>query len=333
MNSTVRWFVSTEPEVATEYAGTRLRDYFTDPDVAVATEVGVRKRFLDLYGYGLPGIESLAVFPVFYTVACILGAKLVFPEDSSPEIAGRVISDLRDIGRLRIPEDIGGAGYVPELVRQYEHLERKSAITGIRPVFKLRNQSPLGTAVVLRGTDLFGDMVTNPSEVKALLEIITETAVRVVRFQRQFTGKKPDEIGMDDDYGGLVSPRIYEEFNYPYIKRIYDEAGTQRRHLHSETFGRGHLPYVCRLGITDYDAWPYHDLTVEDVKEELPDTFFTWNIETTKDLFVDRPDRIKAKFRHAVAAGAPGLPLYICARGVPQANVKAFIEAGQELDR
>jgi len=332
MGSTIQWHVSAEPEAATEYAGTKLGDYFTNPDVMLETEIRTRKRFHHLYRYGPPEIDAVWVFPVFYTVACILGAKLVLREDASPQIAGRVITDLNEIAKLRVPGSVEGAGYVPEVIRQYEYLRKKTVVTGVRPVFGLHNQSPLGTAIVLRGADLFRDIVTNPGEIRALLEVITETALRVVRFQEEFTGERVERIGMDDDYGGLVSPSLYAEFNFPYMKSIYDESGPAGRFLHSETLGPGHLRFLRELGITHYDAWPYHTLTVGRVKQELPDTYFTWNPETTRDLFLDNPKRVKAKFREALAAGAPGIQLCLCARGVPEENVRAFIEVARETE-
>ena len=332
MRQPVEWSVNIEPEVTTEYAGTTLGAYYTDPDVMVETEVRGRRKFYDVYGYGSPEVTSVEASHLFYACATVLGAKLVFPEDTSPQIEGRAISTLEDIKKLKIPEDIGACGLVPHVIQRYEYLKRKSEVTGITPVFGLSNQSPLGTAIVLRGTDLFYDIVTDPDEVKALLEIVTETALRIIRFQEEFTGTKVESVGMDDDYGGLVSPEIYEEFNFPYMKRIYEEFGKESRSIHTETLSKGHLKFLRRLGITNYDAWPYHDLSVEDVVEELPDLFFTWNCETTEDILSDTPTQIKGKFREAVGAGAPGMTLDLCARGVPEENIRAFIEAAREIE-
>ena len=332
MKKTIQWGIGVEPEVSTEYAGTKLGDYYTNPDVLVETEVKGRKKFYDLYGYGSPELTSVGVSHLFYVCATVLGAELIFPEDHSPQIEGRVINDLEDIKKLQVPKDIGTAGLIPHVIQRYEYLKKKSDITGITPVFGLANQSPLGTAVVLRGTNLFYDIVTNPNEVKALLEIITETAISIIRFQEEFTGEKVESIGMDDDYGGLVSPEIYEEFNFPYMKRIYDEFGKKSRSIHSETLAKGHLKFLRKLGITNYDAWSYHNLSVEDVKEELKDIFFTWNCETTKDILSDTPSQIKEKFRQAVASGAPGMTLDLCARGVPRENIKAFVEIAREIE-
>jgi len=328
----VEWSVNIEPEVTTEYAGTTLGAYYTNPDVLVETEVRGRRKFYDLYGYGSPEVISVEASHLFYVCATALGAQLVFPEDTSPQIQGRVLNTLEDIKRLRIPEDIGTCGLVPYVIQRYEYLKKKSEITGITPVFGLPNQSPLGTAIVLRGTDLFYDIMTHPDDVKALLEIITETALRIIRFQEAFTGTKVESVGMDDDYGGLVSPETYEEFNFPYMKRIYDTFGKHARSLHTETLSKGHLKFLRRLGITNYDAWPYHNLSVEDVLEELPDIFFTWNCETTDGILSDTPSQIKENFRAAVAAGAPGMTLDLCARGVPEENIRAFIEVAREFE-
>lgn len=334
MTNKLHWTIIIEPEVATEYAGTKLGDYFTNPEVRVATELKSREIFHDLFDYGTPDMNSIGSPPLFYTCASVLGAEIIFPEDSSPMIKDRVIKDLQDIKNLKRVniDDIASSGYVPYLINDYEYLKTKMAETGIVPTFSLPGQSPLGTAILLRGIDIFTDIVDHPLAIKDLLEVVTETAIQIIRFEERFTGKKRDSLGMDDDYGGLVSPEIYEEFNLPYMQKIYDEFGKKARFLHSETLGKEHLRFLRRIGITNYDAWPTRNLTVKDVKTELPGIFFTWNIETTRDLFSDTPKQVKSKFRQAVVDGAPGVVLDLCARNVSKKIIGAFIDAGRELN-
>ena len=328
------WFVIIEAEVATEYAGTKLGEYFTNPEVRVATELKSRRIFYELFNYGTPELCSIGSPPLFYTCASVLGARIIFPKDSSPMIENRVIQDIRDIKNLRSMEidDIASSGYVPYLINDYKYLKAKMAETGIVPTFNIHSQSPLGTAILLRGTDIFTDIMYHPTEIKDLLEIITETAIQIIRFEEQFTGKKRDSFGMDDDFGGLVSPEVYAEFNFPYMKKMYEQFGKKERFLHSETLGRDHLKFLRQLEITDYDAWVYHNLSVQDIRAELPGILFTWNIETTKDLFSDTPEQIKSKFKQAIAEGAPGMVLNLCARGIPKEKIKTFINVARELN-
>ena len=332
MGRSVAWHLVIEPEIATEYAGTRLSDYFGNPNIMVETEVKARREFYRVFGYGSPELESIGVNPYNYTVACILGAQMIIPEDASPQIKGRVIGQLKDIGKLTVPEDIGAAGYVPKIIQNYEYLEGRSEINGITPVFALHNQSPLGTATILRGTEIFADVIEEPGAIKDLLEIITETALRVIRFQEKYTGRQLDRIDMDDDYGGLFSPELYEELNLPYMKRIYHVHEVRQRGIHTETLAEEHLQFLRRVGITDYDAWPYHGLTAKTVRATLPEIDFGWNIETAKDLYADTPAEIQKKYREAVQDGAPRMVLNLCARGVPRENIRAFIDAAGEFE-
>ena len=325
------WHLVIEHEISTEYAGTTLRDYYTDPDVFLRTEFKVREEFYRLFGYGSPELTQIGVNPFFYTVAGILGAELVFPEDASAQIKGRVIEKLSDIAKLKIPGDISSAGYIPEIIKKYDYLRSRSHITGVEPIFSLATQSPLGTATVLRGTDLFADIIDEPAAVEDLLEIITETAIKAITFQEQFTGQTLTAMGMDDDYGGLYHPDLYEEFNFPYMKRIYTLHDFKERSLHTETFGKGHLKYIDQLQITHYDAWPYHGMTVEDVLAELPNTFFTWNIATVKDLYTFTPKSISKEYARLVEVGAPGIVMNLCARGVPKENIQAFVNVARSF--
>jgi uroporphyrinogen-III decarboxylase len=332
MPSRIPWGLLVEPELKTELAGTKLGAYYTDPEVLLTTNRISARQMHESYGWGSPELKVISVTEIAYHCASALGAHVSFPEDASPQIRGRLIGDLGDIQKLRVPADIATVGYFPHLIERYEYVRKRSLATGVEPRFGLPAQSPLGTAVLLRGTELFTDLIVHPGEVKALLELITETAIRVLRFQEDFTGQPLDGVGMDDDYGGLFSPTMHEEFNFPYMKRIYDAFETESRWLHTESFARGHLRFVRELGITSYDAWPYRGLTVEDVKAELPDIYFSWNIETAKDLFADAPARIKEKYRHAVAVGAPAMALDLCARSIPPENIKAFVEVAREFE-
>ena len=316
-----------EPEITTEYAGTRIGDYYTNPDVLLETEILSNRAFYDIYGYGFAELKSVNINCLFYAVACILGAELIFPEDSSPQIRNRCIKDLSDISKLKIPDNVTDTGYLQDIIKNYEYLKKREAHTGVAPIFNIPGQSPLGTAIVLRGTDLFNDIVTEPKAVRDLLEIITVTAIKVIQFEEEYTGKKAELVAMDDDYGGLVSPEMYKEFNFPYIKRMYDAFNPKRRYLHSESFSRKHLKFIPQLEITEFDSWPYADLTVEGVVEALPNTYYTWNIETSKDLYTDTPEQIRKKFKHAVDIGVPGMSLVLCSRRVPRENIKAFIDA------
>lgn len=327
------WYLVREHEISTEYAGTTLGEYYTDPDVFLQTEIKASAKFFELYGYGPARLTEIGINPFFYTVAGLLGAKLVFPPDASAQIEGRVVKKLSDIRNLEVPTDVASAGYIPALIQKFEYLRAKAEITGITPVFSLANQSPLGTATVLRGTEIFTDIIEQPGAVKDLLEIITETAIRAIGFQEKFTGRIPENIGMDDDYGGLYHPDLYEEFNLPYIKRVLYNREYKERALHTETFSIDHLRFIEELDITHYDAWPYHGMEVEDVLAALPKRYFTWNIATAKDLYTYTAEGIAEEYARLVDLGAPGIVLNLCARGVPRQIIRAFVDTAREFDR
>ncbi len=186
----VPWELSIEPEISTEYAGTKLRDYYLNPNIMLETELRKTKIFYEEFGWGTPEVKAIGINPLFYNCACALGAKIVFPEDDSPQIEGRVIKDLKDIRKLKV-KDISTAGYIPKVLEIYNYLKKRESVTGIEPLFSLPAQSPLGTAIVLRGTNLFLDIDDNPAAVKDLLEIITNTAIRLLKFEEETTGKTP----------------------------------------------------------------------------------------------------------------------------------------------
>jgi len=97
----VRWHLAVPPEASTEYAGTKLGDYYLDAKVKLHTQLTAGKRLEELYGISPVGISA---DPPAYIGVAALGAELVYPKDDAPMIRGHLIHDPVQIDELSLPD-------------------------------------------------------------------------------------------------------------------------------------------------------------------------------------------------------------------------------------
>jgi len=332
----IGWHIAVEPEFSTEMAGTRLGSYFLDTDIAAQTQISCAKKMYEIFGYGSAENISINIPCVYspYVEASILGTKLVYPEDDMPQIAGRVLKDIKDVRRIRIP-DLQKAPFISDAMEKYNYLQKRYESTGIG-VSKPNiggGSSVLSTAISLRGEELFADMVCEPNAVKDLMEIISQLETQLTILDQNIFGIPVNSLGFEDDFGGLISPDLHEEMVLPYMKKMCRQFPAKTRSIHSETYSRRHLKLLKALEITHYDAWPYRNsLAIQDILEELPDVPFDWNFETVKDLVYGTPENIREKYRACAREGAKGMALNICTRKAKLENIRAFIEVAKEFE-
>jgi len=117
-------------------------------------------------------------------------------------------------------------------------------------------EGPCAESADLRGINrLMLDFYDDPAFVHDLFEFVLETALRFARLQIE---AGVDLIGVGDAAASLVGPRIYDQFVWPYEKRLVDglhEIGVRvRLHICGNT--RRILSSVGRLGcdIVDIDS-------------------------------------------------------------------------------
>ena len=79
-------------------------------------------------------------------------------------------------------------------------------------------EGPCGAAADLRGINtLMTDFADDPQFVRELFEFVTQGAIRFGRAQAEAGA---DLIGIGDPAASLIGPRLYNEFVFPYEKRV-----------------------------------------------------------------------------------------------------------------
>lgn len=88
---------------------------------------------------------------------------------------------------------------------------------------------PIPSAYALCGPNLFMWMVLDPGRVHHLMEIVTESFVKVIDYFDELTGKEPGHwFWAGCDTGEMISPKMFREFVVPYYLKIWEKQGRPR---------------------------------------------------------------------------------------------------------
>ena len=329
MNTKIPWQLAIPDSVITEYAGSTMREYFRNPRVMLQSQQKANARFGKLFGIR----RGLRAGRTTYMIASTLGLKVFFPRDNDPQVAmPRVLASIKDVDQLRPPAEPAKSGLVPDYLAMHRYFCDKICLQESYG-YNVGFQGPFTTAALLRGEELFEEIYTDPRRVHLLLEIITENSLRLAQSLKEKLGAASTpvvSISATDDYAGLISPEHYEEFEYPYLKRLYDSYSVDKRHLHAETLHTGHLAHLSKLGVTQFDPGMDQYLSIESIKSST-NVHFSWNLHTVRDMLQGNPESVKAIYERSIEAGAPAMMTEIC-RATPIENIKTFVETARRFE-
>jgi hypothetical protein len=158
-----------------------------------------------------------------------------------------ILDRIEQVRDLKAPDL--DRGVLPKVI---EHLEyyRKQAPPQF-PITPPSEQSPFVIAYQLRGDAIFLDLYDHPEEVKRLLELITDTFIRVERLYKEVLKERNGyrvsfqylfvpglRIAADSDV--MLSSEFIEAFEMPYLKRIAKEFGSLAIHYCGNLDTTGH---------------------------------------------------------------------------------------------
>jgi MtaA/CmuA family methyltransferase len=162
------------------------------------------------------------------------------------------LADKTELVGLKIPDPLGG-GRMHNAVKAVALFKEK---VGAKKAVEGWVEGPCAEAADLRGINtLMLDFFDDPLFVRDLFEFVVEMELNFARAQVQ---AGIDLIGVGDAAASLVGPRIYEEFVWPYEKKLVDglhALGTRvRLHICGNT--RLLLERMGQLGceIVDLDS-------------------------------------------------------------------------------
>lgn len=304
-------------QFACDRIGAKYRDYQMDHRVLVEGQMCVAEQF------GFDYVNTMSD-PAREAADC--GAGVAFFENAPAAMVEEqaLLADKTTLATLKIPDPLGG-GRMHNSVKAIALLDEK--LRGEK-LIEGWIEGPIAEAADLRGINtLMLDFYDDPQFVRDLFEFVVEMELRFARAQVE---AGIDLIGVGDAAASLVGPQIYEEFIWPYEKRLIDglhALGTKTR-LHICGNARFALAGMGRLGseIVDLDSL---SPIAEGRAKMGPNQVLLGNINPVTVLRGGNPETVfqalaechrQAGSRYIVGAGCE-VP-----RDTPPENVRALAE-------
>jgi MtaA/CmuA family methyltransferase len=257
--------------------------------------------------------------------ACDCGATIEFFADQPAAIdeKGALLADKNRLASLAVPDPLGGGrmhSAVKALELMKERVGREKAVMGWV-------EGPCAEGADLRGINrLMLDFFDDADFVRKLFDFVVEMELRYAQAQ---VDAGADIIGIGDAAASLIGPELYEEFVWPYEKRLVDGLHNLgiwvRLHICGDTSTI--VRSMGRLGcdIVDLDYFT----SVADARAAMgPEQILLGNLNPVSELRGSTPDRVTASIaechrqagpRYIVGAGCE-VP-----RDTPRENVRALV--------
>jgi hypothetical protein len=186
-------------------------------------------------------------------VPSLFGAKVDVDENTTWVEGCHSSRAIREIVDRGVPDLTTGLGArVFETEALYRDCLRDWGLDPYVHMFQADNQSPFDCAHLLWGIEIFAALYDEPDLVHALLNLITETTILLVRRQKEILGEDQDwmyhwwyrvpaGVRVVDDTTLTLSPKMYAEFARPYIERIFAAFGSGYMHYCGHALHAQHL--------------------------------------------------------------------------------------------
>jgi uroporphyrinogen decarboxylase len=288
---------------------------------ALATEVTLQP--LDILG-----VDAAILFSDIMVPLEPMGLTLTIDEGVGPRIHNP-IRTADDVARLAVPDptDVKGTRYVMEAIRQI-----RASLAGKVPLIGFAGAPFTLAAYAVEGggsknyLHIKKLMFHAPAAAHALFDKLTETVIAYLRAQ---IDAGVQAVQIFDSWGGVLSPRDFERFSLPYLKRVV--AGVQGRGVPVILFGTDMGLLLEQLESTGADVvgldWR---IQIDAARKRLPRAAVQGNLDPVC-LFAPIPE-IEARAADIIArnAGAPG-HIFNLGHGIlpetPVEGAQALVEA------
>jgi uroporphyrinogen decarboxylase len=249
-------FIVDSPWIPNWY-GNKILDYFTNDDIWFNANLHVVNSFPDVMF--LPGWWS--EFGMCSEPSAF-GARSSFPANEFPH-AHKTIHTIEEISRISKP-DPEKDGFSPFILNRLLMNRQKIEDHGHRIYFSV-SRGPLNIASYLMGTtELMTAMITHPSEIHNLLQIITEYLVDLHEMHIQAI-PTIDGILLLDDIIGFIGEDEFREFGLPYFKKLFDRK-LSVRFLHNDASVVSSIHLLNDMGVNLFNMG--FDTELNDLKQK-----------------------------------------------------------------
>lgn len=307
-------------QLACDLVGRKYYDYANDYNVLVEGQLKVVEEFEFDYVSCIsdPGRE-----------AADCGASIIFKSDSPAAIDNQnpLLIDKSKLTRLAVPDVLGG-GRMHDRVKAVALFKQK---LGDDKIIEGWIEGPCAEGADLRGIsgaeNIMMDFYEDPGFVRDLFEFCTQMGLLFAKYQ---IDAGADIIGIGDAAASLIGPQLYEEFVFPYEKRLIDGIHDMRSKVRLHICGNitDLLGFIKKLGceMVDIDYPVDMSFAREMVGSEQ---VLAGNLNPVAVLQDSTPKQIyealekchhQAGDRYIVAAGCE------ITRGTPKENVRVLTD-------
>lgn len=304
---------------AAKLAGIPYGQYCLHSELMAQAQLECIRRF----GYDSVNVTSDAVRETE-----TLGAPVFWQEDDVPAGAEEpFIKSADDLKKLHLPDPLGQN----RMHEQIKALQILQAELGEGEVVYGWVEAPFQESAMLRNINyLMTDVYDNPQLVHDLMRFSMEMELEFGLAQIEAGARF---IGVGDAIATLISPRHFEEFNFPYVAELIarlKKAGAKVKY-HACGNTKALLPLFTQLGadILNLDSL----VSLPQVKEMMGDKVcIKGNLDPVRVLLNGTPESIEAAVKECIEIGgvkggfilSPGCEV---PRDTPPENLEALIAA------
>lgn len=282
-------------------------------------------------------LDAAILFSDILTVPDAMGLGLSFSEGEGPQFA-RPVRSAADIGRLAVPDPEVELRYVMDAVRLI-----RQELQGQVPLIGFAG-SPwtLATYMVEGGSSkdyprVKGLLYDQPALLHQLLEVVTQAVIAYLNAQ---LAAGAQALMVFDTWGGILTPRAYQEFSLAYLARIVAglvrETGDRRAPVTLFTKGGG--AWLEAIAATGCEAvgvdWT---VNLDDARRRIGDRVAVQGNLDPAVLYA-APERIRHQVAQVLADFGPGAGHVFnlghgVQPGVDPEHARVLVEAVHELSR
>ena len=262
------------------------------------------------------------------------GVRLKWKKDSLP-FPAPIIKRYEDIDELEDP-DPQTDGLMPLVLELYEYFQKVLEERGYSIKF-VASRGPLVTAAHLRGLSKFiADLRLNPAWMHKLIDKTTQLCIRWLRAQLDVI-REPVGVFVLDDVPGMLSPKLFEEFGYPSLKKIFSEFNDKIRVFHCDSNTTHILEKLCETGFQVFNF--SHLMDIADVKRRVGRRVcLMGNIPPLDVLARGNPETVFQASKECILKAKDGGGYILSAGGgvpsaVPLENIDAMVEAAKKFGK
>lgn len=292
-------------------------EYCTNANNLVKAQLAALKEF---------NYDAVGAYPDITVEAEAIGCEVHMPTNDIPEVKEPLIKSEGDLDKIRFPDPLMD-GRMPLVVESIKMLRDK---IGREVMIFSGFQGPFSLACQLRGLkELFIDLYVRPKFVKSLVEILTEILTQYGEAQVE-AGAHVIEIG--DSSSSLISPKQFEEFSYPFLRRIIEKIKRYGAFVALHICGNIN-PILNRVADMDIDILELDSLvSLEGAKEKVGRRVcLLGNIDPVKVMLHGTVEKVAEKAEECILEAAAGGG-YILSTGcepplsTPLVNIKVLTD-------